>query len=54
MQTCPICKRETENDLVFPADVVVAAEIRTQHPEWREGDGVCETCVAEYEKRLQG
>ncbi|MCZ6778915.1 MAG: hypothetical protein V3U86_03890 [Acidobacteriota bacterium] len=54
MPDCPICQRETQEELVYPADVVVTTEIRTQNPSWKEADGVCPTCVAEYEKRLQG
>lgn len=54
MPVCPICRRDSPEDLVFPADVVITAEIRAQNASWKDSDGLCPECLAEYEKRLSG
>ena len=54
MPQCPICRRDTKEDLLFPADVVVVAEIRTQNASWKESDGLCQPCLVEFEKRVGG
>ena len=54
MPICPLCRRDSTEDLLYPADLVLTAEIRAQNAAWKEADGLCQTCLAEYEKRLQG
>ena len=53
MPTCPLCRRDSAEDLVYPADLVLIAEIRAQNSVWKEADGLCHVCLAEHEKRLQ-
>lgn len=52
MPVCPLCRKETPQGLVFPADVVLTAEIRTQNPAWEDKDGLCTQCLSELEKKL--
>ena len=52
MPTCPLCRNDTVEGLVFPADVVIASEIRARNPAWSEKDGLCARCLAELEKDL--
>jgi hypothetical protein len=53
VSTCPLCQRDTPEALLHPADLVLTAEIRARNASWKEADGLCPACLAEYEKRLQ-
>ena len=52
MPVCPVCRRSSPEGLVFTTDIVVSSEIRSQHPAWKDSDGLCSACLAEYEKRV--
>lgn len=53
MATCPLCQRDAAEGLLHPVDVVLTAEIRARNASWKEADGLCSACLAEYEKRVQ-
>ena len=48
---CPICKRETTDDMIQlckDAEDWILGTIRKMHPDWVEEDGSCSRCLEFY------
>lgn len=54
---CPICKEKVSRDLaqfLNHSEKHIIDSIRKAHPEWEQGDGVCQKCVDYFKKVLRG
>ena len=54
---CPMCDRTMERNLILFLDHTnqhVIDQIKKEHPEWVESDGVCKPCAEYYKKQLSG
>lgn len=54
---CPLCEREMERDLILYLDHTqqhILDQIKREHPEWVESDGVCKPCSDYYQRQLSG
>lgn len=54
---CSLCHKEVEGDLLEYIDHTekhIIDEIKSTHPEWVEGDGVCHKCVEYFKNQLKG
>lgn len=54
---CPLCGNRMERDLVLYLDHTeqhVIEQIKKEHPEWVEADGVCRPCSEYYRRQLSG
>jgi len=48
MEDCPLCAHEVQ-ELRYPDDAWIADEIQARFPEWRPEQGLCNTCLKEFE-----
>jgi len=54
---CPLCGREIARNLVLflsHGEQHIIDQIKEEHPEWVEADGVCRPCAEYYRKQLSG
>ncbi|MFP4472597.1 MAG: hypothetical protein ACLFPX_01830 [Candidatus Omnitrophota bacterium] len=54
---CPICGEELGDDLQVFVDHMeekIVVEIKRDHPEWVQKDGMCPKCRDYYKKQLSG
>ncbi len=55
--TCGVCRMKVPRDLLVFKDHTeahIADEIKKNHPEWVEADGVCRKCLAHFKKAMKG
>lgn len=55
--TCSLCREKIEGDLIQlqgHTDKHIVDLIKHDHPEWVEGDGVCQKCVEYYRSEIEG
>ncbi|MEE9229837.1 MAG: hypothetical protein V3U86_03955 [Acidobacteriota bacterium] len=48
MEDCPLCAHE-DQELRYPDDPWITDEIQARFPDWRPEQGLCGTCLKEFE-----
>lgn len=54
---CNVCGEHVEGDLLVYIDHTeghIMEEIRADHPDWVQKDGLCAKCVEYYRSQMQG
>ena len=54
---CSICSEEVGGDLLVFIDHTekhIMDEIKLNHPDWVENDGVCQKCIDYYKGQMKG
>jgi hypothetical protein len=54
---CSICQEVVKGDLLVyigHTEKHIIDEIKSNHPDWVEKDGVCQKCVDYYKKQMKG
>ncbi|HQP10447.1 MAG TPA: hypothetical protein PKV41_03605 [Candidatus Omnitrophota bacterium] len=54
---CSICRKKVEQDLmafISHTEGHIMEEIRKDHPEWVEKNGLCRKCVDYYRTQIKG
>ena len=54
---CSVCGQAIEPDLLVYMDHTekhIMDEIRSNHPDWVEKDGLCKKCVDYYRQQIKG
>ena len=54
---CSVCKETVQGDLLVYIDHTekhIMDEIKANHPDWVEKDGVCHKCVDYYKGQMKG
>ena len=54
---CSVCKEEVEGDLLIYVDHTekhIVDEIKANHPQWAESDGMCKKCIDHYRNQMKG
>lgn len=53
---CPVCGEKVERELLkitSHQDQHIVEEIKKDHPDWIEGDGLCKKCYQYYKDQLK-
>jgi len=54
---CSVCQETVQDDLLVYIDHTekhIMDEIKANHPDWVEKDGVCQKCVDYYKGQMKG
>jgi len=54
---CSVCHQEVEDDLMVyinHTEAHIMNEIRANHPDWVEKNGLCRKCVDYYKQQMKG
>lgn len=54
---CSVCDEKVKGDLLVYINHTeghILDEIKSNHPEWVEDDGICQKCVDYYKKQMKG
>ena len=54
---CSVCSESIDGDLLVYVDHTeqhIMDEIKLNHPDWVENDGICQKCVDYYKKQMKG
>lgn len=54
---CSVCGESVPSDLIVYVSHTqkhIMDEIQSQHPEWKEGSGVCQHCVEYFNEQIHG
>jgi len=54
---CSVCQQTVQDDLlvyIAHTEKHIMDEIKANHPEWAEKDGVCQKCVDYYRGQMKG
>ena len=55
--TCPICQDSIKDELaayIQHTEGHIVEVIKAKHPDWIEGDGLCQKCLDYYRRELKG
>lgn len=50
---CKLCGEPTTS-IVHQIELEVLAKMKKDHPEWKEADGACDTCLTRYQSDAEG